>query len=126
MMSVDDFVITPVAVERRLFQLGKELDSAHDDLHSAELEYMLSKNACEIALAAARMKLRKRHLEAGVKITVQEVEDQALLQTQDEQMRLAVAEATVRSARANNARIKVQIDIARSIGTSVRASMEVT
>jgi hypothetical protein len=34
------------------------------------------------------------------------------------------AEATVKAARANAQRIRTQVDIARSIGTSVRASLE--
>lgn len=125
-MSVDDVVITPMHVERRLFQLGKELDAAHDELVECELTYMRAKAACEIAQAEKRMAVRQRFVEMGSKVTVQEVEDKALVLTKDELTSLNVAEARVRAARSNVSRLKVQIDIARSIGTSVRSSMEVS
>jgi hypothetical protein len=38
---------------------------------------------------------------------------------------MAMIEATVKSSRGNMARLKTQVDIARSVGSSVRASMEV-
>jgi hypothetical protein len=36
------------------------------------------------------------------------------------------SEAVVKATRANMQRIKTQIDIARSVGTSVRSSMEIS
>jgi hypothetical protein len=65
----------------------------------------------------------KRRVE-GVKLTVQEKEDIATVECQSELQRLAIAEAIVRAARGNASRIKTQIDIARSIGTSVRAALD--
>jgi hypothetical protein len=41
-------------------------------------------------------------------------------------MKMAVAEAVVRAARSNASRIRTQVDIARSVGTSVRTSMELS
>ena len=38
---------------------------------------------------------------------------------------MATAEALVRASRANAQRIRTQVDIARSIGTSVRTSMDI-
>jgi hypothetical protein len=39
-------------------------------------------------------------------------------------MEIGIAEATVKASRANTSRIKTQVEIARSIGTSVRTSMD--
>jgi hypothetical protein len=41
-------------------------------------------------------------------------------------MQIAIAEASVKAARANATRIKTQVEIARSIGTSVRTSMDLS
>lgn len=119
-------VITPMAVESRLRELGRELDAAHDDLVEAERTYFFAKGEYEVGIAAARINEGARAANRGVKATVQEKEDAALLATADLLKRLYTAEAVVRAARANTARLRVQIDIARSVGTSVRASMDLT
>ncbi len=118
-------VILPGHVDRRLINLSKELDSACEELFKAEREYMDAKTAYEIASAQARMKVKQSAIERGVKVTVQDCDDESLLACRDELTRLNVSEALVKSARANNARLRVQIDIARSVGASVRASMDV-
>lgn len=117
-------VITPMQVERRLLQLSKELDEATQMLHNAEHGYMDSKTTYELAAAKARMHHKQRAINRGIKATVQEIDDESLLACREELTMLNTTEAIVRSARANLARIRTQIDIARSIGTSVRASME--
>ena len=43
-----------------------------------------------------------------------------------ERLVMATAEAIVRAARSNASRIRTQVDIARSVGTSVRTSMELS
>lgn len=118
-------IVTPVDVEKRLRHLGRELDAAHEELDACEMAYASAKSAFEIGVAAHRMDVRQRALERGSKVTVQEIEDQALLAVRVEYTTLNAAEARVRAARANNVRVRTQIDIARSVGTSVRASMEV-
>ena len=112
-------------VERRLLQLSKELDESTDDLGRAEMSFMTAKSAWEINSARARMQIKARVLERGGKATVGEIEDEALLRCQDELMALNTSEGMVKAARGNNSRIRTQIDIARSIGTSVRTSMGV-
>lgn len=116
--------VTPMSVEKRLVQLSKELDEAITDLVAAEHGYYKAKGAYEVAIAGARMSVGKRFAEAGTKATVQEKDDEALLRTQEELLALCGAEAIVRAARANVKRLEIQVDIARSVGTSVRASME--
>jgi len=117
-------VVTPMQIERRLRELGKELDEVYSLLHQWENEYMDAKTAYELSSAKSRMSVRQRGIERGTKLTVQEIEDQSLLDCRQELTRLNIAEGMVRSMRANNTRVRTQIDIARSVGTTVRASLE--
>jgi hypothetical protein len=112
--------VTPLQVEKRLLELSKEIDEAQVFLDNAEQEYFTTKTDLELALATARLSLAK----SGVKYTVQEKEDVALTRCAAEFAAANHAEAVVRAARSNIVRIRTQIDIARSIGTSVRASID--
>jgi hypothetical protein len=118
-------IVTPAAVERRLVDLSKELDEANDQLVAAEHEYMRAKSAWEINGARARLGLKAKAADQGQKMTVQDVEDAAILQCETYLTAYNASEAVVRSARANIVRVRTQIDIARSVGTSVRSSMEI-
>ena len=111
-------MVTPQAIENRLATLSKEIDDAHEFLEQAEHMYHKAKAEYEIEIAHNRMKLSTE------KMRVQDVQDCALIATQDLYKKLNAAEATVKAARANAMRIRTQVDIARSIGTSVRASLE--
>ena len=111
--------ITPEQVETRLKELSKQVDEAQEQLSAAEHEYFMAKAGYEIALAKSRLVLGSQ----GVK-TVGEREDRALVINEDLASRLAIAEAKVRAARGNSQRVREQVDIARSIGTSVRAAMD--
>ena len=119
-------VVTPMQVDRRLIELGRELDESHTHMVEAEQTFMSAKTGYEIAIAEARMRTRQRYIERGVKVTVGEIEDEALIATKIELTALNTSEALVKAARANNNRIRTQIDIARSIGASVRASMDMS
>jgi len=111
-------VVTPQAIENRLAVLSKEVDEAHRFLEEAEHNYHAKKTAFEVNMAHARMKL------VNEKMRVQDVQDTALIFCREQYEALNAAEATVKAARANATRIRTQVDIARSIGTSVRASIE--
>ena len=114
-------ILTPVSVERRLVNLSKEIDEGHKQLSDAEYSYHQAKVEYEIKIAEVRMSLN----ESGIKMRVQDVEDMALIQCRSEYTVLNIAEATVKAARANANRLRTQVDIVRSVGTSVRASLEV-
>lgn len=119
--GVIDMAITPVRIENRLYELSKEIDLAHEELSKAEMDYHKAKSAFELAIARAR-------IETGTSFTkmrVQDVADTALLQCAEEFHNLQVTDAMVKAARANAQRVRTQVDIARSIGTSVRASLEI-
>lgn len=119
-------VITPSDVENKLIALSKEYDEAHSQLEQAEIGYANAKSLWEINSARARLTIVSRALDSGRKITVQERDDEALLRCQEELMALNTADAVVKAARANATRLRTQIDIARSVGTAVRAALEMT
>jgi poly-beta-hydroxyalkanoate depolymerase len=112
-------MVTPQTIEQRLLTLSKEVDEAHNYLEDAERGYHRAKAAFEIAVAKARLSHNQS------KLRVQDIQDLALLQTEAEYQALQIAEAQVKAARANATRIRTQVDIARSVGTSVRASLEI-
>jgi len=116
--------VTPMQVEARLLQLSKEIDEAQFALNDAEKQYFTAKADLEIALAHSRKNMMGARTEAGKALTATEREDLALLENEDLHRLMASAEILVRACRGNVARIKEQVDIARSIGTSVRTSME--
>lgn len=118
--------VTPHAVERRLLDLGRELDTAHEELVQAESDYFNAKATYEVTMARTRMSVASEYATLGVKATVQEKEDAALVRVADEVFALGVAEAKVRAARGNVARVRTQVDICRSVGTSVRTSLDLS
>ena len=117
--------ITPMQIERRLIDLGKELDDSYKELEAAEHGYMTAKAAWEIDSAGCRLRIRSKYLEKGSKVTVGEVEDEMIIACKDQMTALYISEAIVKSARANASRIRTQIEIGRSVGASVRTSMEI-
>jgi hypothetical protein len=118
-------VVTPAQIEKRLYDLSKEIDESHSELVEIESHYNSYKAQYEIAIAKSRMEYSMKSSPTGKNYTVSEREDMALISNEELHIRVAMAEAQVKAARANAARIKVQVEIARSIGTSVRSSMEV-
>ena len=114
-------MITPEKVETRLYELSKEIDVAHEELVLAERTYHNAKARFEINIAHSRVTIGL----ANMKLRVGDVADKALVQCEKEWQDLQVAEALVKGARANAQRVRTQVDIARSIGTSVRASMDI-
>lgn len=117
-------IVTPAQIEKRLYELSQAIDSCNEDLVTAEMQYNTIKSEYEVAMARTRMSLAAKSSPTGKNYTVTEREDIALLENKDLHMRLGIAEAQVKAARANVSRIKTQVDIARSIGTSVRTSID--
>jgi len=119
-------LVTPADVENKLISLSRELDEAHRQLETAEDDYGKAKPDWDLEVAKTRFSVRARSNESGRKMTVQEIEDEALILCELEYVAFCKADALVKVARANVNRIKVQIDIARSVGTAVRAAMEIS
>jgi hypothetical protein len=118
-------VATPADIERRLVHLSKVIDEAHSELIEVESHYNSYKAQYEIAMARSRMLYATKSSPTGKNYTVTERDDMALLENEDLHLRVATVEAQVKAARGNMARLKTQVDIARSVGSSVRASLEV-
>ena len=113
-------------VENQLKRLFGEIGEATKALIEAEAAYYAAKYEYEVGISAARMAEGARAANKGVRLTVQEKEDAALLATADLLKRLYTADAVQRASRANINRINTQTDITRSVGTSVRTSMTLT
>ena len=117
-------IITPAQVEQRLMQLSGLLEKAQAQLNSAEEQYTTAKAEYEIALAKSRVALATEVGANNKLLTATEKEDKALIANEPKHLILASTEILVKAARANVAHLKTQVDIARSIGSSVRSSLE--
>lgn len=117
-------IVTPAQIEARLYALSKEIDDAHEELAKAEADYNQAKSHYEIAMAKSRMLFASKSSPIGKNYTVQERDDLALIENEQLHLHIAITEAIVKAARANASRIKTQVEIARSIGTSVRTSLD--
>lgn len=117
-------IVTPQQLERRLIQLGKELDEAQKFLDESDLAFHVAKAELEILAAKKRQEIAAKFADRGIKATVQEKEDAALLAMADEYVALARAEAVAKAAKGNVARVRTHVDISRSLSASVRSNME--
>jgi RecG-like helicase len=113
-------MITPAQIEKRLFDLSKEIDEAHADLVTAETKFQQLTAQYEVGMAKSRIK----NSHTDMKMTVTMREDQALIENEELHFALSMAEAQVKAARANANRLKTQVDITRSISSSIKSSME--
>ena len=111
---------TPAEVEARLIALSKEIDEAHIDLIEAENEFHIATAQYEVAMAKSRIK--NSHID--MKMTAPVREAQCLIDNELLHNRVALAEAQVKASRANSSRLRVQVDITRSVSSSIKASME--
>jgi len=118
-------ISTPAEVENRLRTLSHEIDDAHNDLVASEHNYYSIKSDYEIAVAETRIRLSNESKPNGKNYTVDERESLAVVINKTLHKALGEAEAIVRSSRANAVRLKIQVEIARSVGSNVRSAMEV-
>lgn len=119
-------IITPAMVEQKLRGLSKEVDEAHKTLVEIETVYHGIKADYEVAMAKSRITLATKSSPTGKNYTVGEREDLALVENEMLHKDLAMVQARVLASRANTNRLKMQVDIIRSVGTSVRTSMDLT
>ena len=118
---MNNTIVTPAQIEKRLYDLSKAVDGAHEFLAEAESEYQEIKAEFEIAMAKSRIK----NSHPDMKMTVALGEATALVENADRRRELAKTEAKVKAAKENSNRLRTQVDIARSISVSVRTSMEI-
>lgn len=113
--------VTPEQVEKRLLELSKEVDEAHEKLREAdstlvEKEYMFKKS-----MAEARVRLSH----SDQKMRVQEIDDRALIMNEQHYLEYLTAQHIVRASKSNSERVQTQVTIAQSVGASVRASLNI-
>ena len=116
-------VVTPEQVERRLKELSKLIDEAHDQLVDSEANYHRNKAEYELAMAKSSIGLASKSSPTGKNYTVGERDDNALLDNANEHTELAYAEASVKASKENAKRIQLQVDIARSVAALIRSEM---
>lgn len=109
------YLATPAMVERRLYQLGDELDGVVVELQQAETDYLHAKSAYEIAYARAYITSDGKNM--------REREARALLACTAERDELVRAEALHKAHKENSRRIYTHVDIARSVSVIVRAGI---
>jgi outer membrane murein-binding lipoprotein Lpp len=117
-------VVTPQQIEARLYALSKEIDAAHEELAQCEGEYHRKKAEYEVCMARSRMSYAAKSSPTGKNYTIQERDDLALLENENLHFDVNLIEARVKAARNNAARIRVQVDLTRSMSASVRTSMD--
>lgn len=109
------YLATPAMVERRLYQLGDELDGVVGEVQQAETDYLAAKSAYEISYARAYIAVDGKNM--------REREARALLACVEERDALVRAEALVRAHKENAKRLYTHVDIARSVSVIVRAGI---
>lgn len=118
-------ILTPVSIEQRLNDLAREINDSHIFLTKAETDIQKTISTFELAMARSRIELSTKSAPNGKNYTVGEREDLALIENETAYISKAIAEANVKSARANTRRLETLVDIARSQGTSIRSSLTV-
>lgn len=113
-------ITTPQQVERQLVNLMSQLEMATAELAEARTTVEQADREYKNALARARLSLAG----AVPKLTVQERADKALLMCDEQFIALGAAQVALSVCRDEIYRIKQQLDATRSLGTSVRASMD--
>lgn len=110
--------VTPRSIEQRLIELEGAIDHAYEYMAKMEIAYQDAKTAYELGMA------RSRTLPRESKTTAQEREDDALLANQTEYEEMMAAYGILKGARGNLERLRVQVDITRSLGATLRAALE--
>lgn len=119
--SSEVITITPDMIERRFIYLARLEDEAFDELKTAEINFQSTTASYELAMAESRISLSDKSKPNGKNYTVDEREDNALIDNKGLYIAQSIAEALVKAARANIKRIEVQVGINQSTGTNIRS-----
>lgn len=113
--------VTPEQVEKRLMELSKEVDEAHEKLRDADANLVEKEYQFKKKMAESRVRLSH----SDNKMRVQEIDDRALMMNDTEYFEYLTAQHIVRAAKSNSDRVDTQVQIAQSVGASVRASLTI-
>lgn len=118
---MSDRILTPAEVEQMMVSLSTELESLTEQMENDEQDLYAKEGAFEIS--------RARVLEAlsrdGVRRNAATVDAMVLLECKREWEEMREAKRVCEADRRQIARVKYQIDVARSLNASVRSSMEI-
>jgi hypothetical protein len=117
-------MITPAQIEKRLYELSQEMDQAHTQMVEDETHLNYTKAKYEIAMARTRLELASKSSPTGKNYTVGEREDMALIHNEELHLALSIADTQAKASKSNMARIRTQVDITRSISSSIKATLE--
>lgn len=118
-------VLLPADVELQLRYLSRRISEAQKENAAIEMSYSQAKAEHEVKMARARVKYAGESKLNGKNYTVDEREDNALIDNEDAFMALAIEEAKVKASRGLINSLNTQTDIVRSVSSSVKASMAV-
>lgn len=114
-------IMTPEKVEAKLIALSREIDEAHHDLVDAEKRYHEAEYEYNVGCARSRLRFDSE----DTKLRVAVLEAIVLVENADKYKELNNSLVLAKAARANASRLKTQVELARSVGTSVRASYDI-
>jgi hypothetical protein len=112
--------LTPVRVEQQLRLLNRQLDESQVDCAKDEKAYTDAKYAYEIRAATLMEELRF----SPERRTVADKEAFVTLEARKELHALYDADSAIKITRSQIQKLRTQADIVRSLGASVKASME--
>ena len=118
---VQDFP-TPVSVEQELIRLRNANKEAYDWLRQSEATFEAALADYEIGRERAFLETFSSQISHDEKWTEARRKAYAMDAVAEQRLALAAATSTVRAARAKVAAVKTDVDIVRSVGTSVRTS----
>ena len=111
--------VTPEQVETRLRELSREVDEGHSKLENADKQLVDSEFNFKMGMAEERLRISH----SDQKMRVGEIEDRALVINKDAYNAYLTAQQIVRAAKSNADRVHTQVQIAQSLGASVRSSL---
>lgn len=114
--------VTPADVERQMLDLLRSNRAAYEELKTCEDEFETATALLEIAKARAYLETFR----TDEKWTVQHREAYVVDACAAQRVQVAASTARVKAARAKVAAIRVESDLVRSVGTSVRQSLEMS
>ena len=120
------FVAQPQDVERRFVFLSRAVTEAQQEIETAENNYFTSKGAYEVAMAHSRIYYGQQQRDDGKPYTETQKEDYALRDNEQLFTSFLVAEAAVRVVRAKVKAVEQQVELTRSMGTSVRSAIAIS
>jgi len=119
-----DVMITPAQLADRFLKLDGALEDATARLKFLEQDYPVVKDAYIAAMASARIKIRAKRIEGGVKYTIAEVEDEATMESRDTASRLSATEGLMRATRMDVEKVQTQVSMAQTLAKLLLAQIQ--